>query len=127
MHLKLFRLISAVTDVSQQWRGLTGCGTLASCGLDRWGALGSHQLVSFVLVEEQRLFQWSSDVGVGGDALEVGGCKLGKLVLRQILLLLLGQRRGFVQHLLFSLLAQRSFLQVLGGRLKTRGLMKIPV
>lgn len=68
-------------------------------------------------MEEQRLLQGSSDVGVGGNALEVGGRKLGKLVLGQILLFFLRQRRRFVEHLL-SLLTLRGFLQVL--QVKTR-------
>lgn len=50
---------------------------------------GSHQLLSFVLVKKQRLFEWSSDVCVGGNTLEVGGCKLGELVFRQIFIILL--------------------------------------
>ena len=43
--------------------------------------LQTHQLVPFVLVKQQRLFQRPSDVGVSGNTLEVGGCKLGELVL----------------------------------------------
>lgn len=41
----------------------------------------TYQLVSLVIVEQQRLFERPADVGVCGGALEVGGGKLGKLVL----------------------------------------------
>lgn len=40
-----------------------------------------YQLVSLIVVEQQRLFERTSDVRVCGGALEVGGSKLGKLVL----------------------------------------------
>ena len=50
-------------------------------------------------MEEQRLFERPPDVGVRGHALEVGGGELGELVLRQVLVLLLGEGRGFVQGL----------------------------
>lgn len=45
-----------------------------------------HQLVSLVLVEKQRLFEWLSDVSVRGHSLEICGCKLGEFILRQVLL-----------------------------------------
>lgn len=41
----------------------------------------TYQLVPLIVVEEQRLFERSSGVGVRGGALEVGGSKLGELVL----------------------------------------------
>lgn len=41
----------------------------------------SYQLVSLVVVEQQRLFERPADVRMSGGALEVGGSKLGKLVL----------------------------------------------
>lgn len=40
-----------------------------------------YQLVSLIVVEQQRLFERTSDVRVCGGTLEVGGSKLGKLVL----------------------------------------------
>lgn len=57
----------------------------------------THQLVSLVVVEQQRLFERSSDVRVCGVALEVGGGKLGELVLRQVVLIIvLRQRKSLV-------------------------------
>lgn len=50
----------------------------------------SHQLVSFILMEKEGLFEWSSDVGVSGNPLEIGGCKFGELVFRQIFMLVIG-------------------------------------
>lgn len=49
----------------------------------------AHQLVSFILMKKKWLFERSSDVGVGGNTLEVGGRKLGELVFRQIFMLIL--------------------------------------
>lgn len=40
-----------------------------------------YQLVSFIIVEQERLFERTSDIRVCGGTLEVGGSKLGKLVL----------------------------------------------
>lgn len=56
----------------------------------------THQLVTFIFMEEQWLLKWSSDISVGGNALKVGSRKLGKLVLGQILLLLFRQGRSFI-------------------------------
>lgn len=83
----------------------------------QWVA-SAHKLVPFIFMEEQRLLQGSSDVGVGGNALEVGGRKLGELVVRQIFLFFFRQRWSFIEHLLLSLLTLRGFLQVL--RVKTQ-------
>lgn len=49
-----------------------------------WGQRSkvTYQLVSLIVVEQQRLFERPSDVRVRGGALEVGGSKLGKLVLQ---------------------------------------------
>lgn len=50
--------------------------------LSNWAQMSkvAYQLVSLVVVEQQRLFERPSDVRVSGGALEVGGSKLGKLV-----------------------------------------------
>lgn len=41
----------------------------------------TYQLVSLIVVEQQRLFERPSDVSACIGALEVGGHKLGELVL----------------------------------------------
>lgn len=68
---------------------LSGCsGAEKGFGTEIRRSGQPHQLVSFVLVEKQRLFQRPSDVGVGRDTLEVGGRKLGEFVLGQVLVFL---------------------------------------
>jgi len=64
----------------------------------------SHQLVPFVVVEQQRLFERSSNVSVCGGTLEVGCSILGEFVLRQILLFVVfRKRKSLIQVLLLQL------------------------
>lgn len=56
----------------------------------------TYQLVTLVFMEQQRLFKWPSDVGVCCGALEIGGSELGKFILRQVILLILRERKNII-------------------------------
>lgn len=43
--------------------------------------VGSYQLISLVIMEQQRLFEGPSNISIRGGALKIGGCKFGKFVL----------------------------------------------
>ena len=47
--------------------------------------LATNLFVLLVLEGQQWLFEGTSEVRVGGGSLEVGGCKLGKPILCQVL------------------------------------------
>lgn len=79
----------------------------------------THQLISFVLVVEQRLLQRAPDVCVRRGALEIGGRELGKFILGEVLLFLLRQRQGIIKVLLLHLLL--SMLQILTHRASGSG------
>lgn len=63
-----------------------------------------HQLVSFILMVQERLLERPADVGVCCRALEIRGSKLGKFVLREIFLLFLRERQCCIQVLFLQLL-----------------------
>lgn len=62
----------------------------------------SHQLISFILMVQKRLFQGPAHIRVGRVSLEVGSSKLYKLVLWQVLMFLIGTRKS-LNCLLFRL------------------------